>query len=161
MNTLILMRHAKSSWKQGLVDRDRPLNGRGRMAARHLGAWLRDTGITPDQALVSDAERTQETFQRLGTGLEPELHASLYLAAPEQMLEVLRGATGACVLMIGHNPGIADLAERLVKLPPEHDGFLRYPTGATLVVSFDVEGWAGIQPGMGQVREFVVPRELS
>ncbi|MEI4231721.1 SixA phosphatase family protein [Roseovarius sp. D22-M7] len=162
MRNLILMRHAKSSWaKPGLGDHDRPLNGRGRRAATALGHWLRAQGLAPDQILCSPSSRTQETCERLGLSLAPELHARLYLAEPAEMLGVLRQARGNRVLMIGHNPGICDFAHALVATPPAHDRFADYPTGATLVARFDIDDWSYLAPGSGTVQDFVTPHDLG
>ena len=65
MKTLVLMRHAKSSWSGDLSDFDRPLNSRGIRSARALGNWLRSNDLLPDFALVSAAKRTVETFDKL------------------------------------------------------------------------------------------------
>ena len=166
--TLILTRHGKSSWADPETeDFDRPLNDRGRTAATRLGRWLAKRDLVPDEVLVSGARRTVETW----AGMAPEMDSTpgmrtergLYLAAPDAMLEVLRGATGARVLMIGHNPGIARFAQALAAAPARHDRFADYPTGATTVIGFDDtgDGWAGIGWGDGRVRDFVVPRELG
>ncbi|QBF30146.1 histidine phosphatase family protein [Thalassococcus sp. S3] len=159
--TLILMRHAKSSWKDAdLPDRDRPLNKRGRKSASALGRWMRTQGIQPGEVLCSRAQRTEETCMRLEIGLMPRLLEELYHASPEQMLRMLKTADGEAVLMVGHNPGIAGFANALVSAWPDHERFLDYPTGATTVMEFDIESWSDIQPGTGRVRSFVVPREL-
>lgn len=160
--TLILMRHAKSDWADPrLDDHDRPLNARGRRAAVALGRWLERGGLKPDEALVSTALRTADTFARLGLNLAPCLEPALYLAEAEGMLAILRRATGRRVLLVAHNPGIADLAAALVDPPPDHPRFADYPTGATLVLRFDTGRWDEIAPGTGQVRDFVVPRDLT
>ena len=77
------------------------------------------------------------------------------------MLDVLRKARGRCVLMIGHNPGIADFAQKLVATRPAHDRFGDYPTGATLVASFDAPDWAAVTWKTGQTIDFAIPRELT
>jgi len=162
MKELILMRHAKSDWGSRLLrDHARPLNKRGRRSATALGEWLRAQDLIPDQILCSSATRTQETCTRLKLPLAPGLHDALYLAEAPQMLGVLRGATGARVLMLGHNPGIAEFAARLVATPPAHERFDDYPTGATLVVRFEIGDWANLTPGTGRVQHFVIPRELT
>jgi phosphohistidine phosphatase len=163
---LILTRHAKSSWDDPtLADRDRPLNGRGRRAAAALGAWLASRGYVPDEVLCSDTARTRETWELLARALpgapEPTLKPALYNAGAEVMLAVLRHARGDTVLMLGHNPGIAEFAARIVARPPLHEAFTRYPTGATLVASFEAEAWSDIGFGQGATRDFVVPRELT
>lgn len=86
---------------------------------------------------------------------------ALYHAGPAQMLEVLRGASGNCVLLIGHNPGIAGFAEKLATAPPHHDRFADYPTGATTVMTFELGGWGNAQFGTGSITDFVIPRELA
>ncbi len=163
---LILTRHAKSAWDNPFhTDHERPLNARGREAAPRIGRWLAARGYLPQQALVSDAARTRETWALLSAEL-PELPpgrfvSALYHASPEVMLKTLHTAEAGAVIMIGHNPGIAALAERLVAKPPAHDGFLRYPTCATLVADFDAPDWSSIREGRGVVRDFTVPRELE
>ena len=63
-------------------------------------------------------------------------------------------------MMIGHNPGIAEFAARLVAHPPSNPEFARYPTGATLVVDFDAADWGAVTFGQGVVVDFTVPREI-
>lgn len=157
---LILMRHAKSDWSLSGDDHARPLNPRGRRSAQALGDWLRDKGYLPDEVLCSTAARTRQTLDLLGLDTETRFEPMLYHASAETMLDVLHGASGATVLMVGHNPGIADLAMRLVATPPEHTRFTDYPTGATLVAEWDGTDWAALQVETGQAAEFIVPREL-
>ncbi|MCB1342695.1 MAG: histidine phosphatase family protein [Pseudooceanicola sp.] len=161
MKTLILMRHAKSDWSTGEEsDHARPLNRRGRASALALGNWLRGKGWLPDQVLCSTARRTRETLAGLGLEVEADYRDALYHAEVEALLEAVRGATGGTVLIIGHNPGIGELAERLVAEAPEHREFYNYPTGATLVVRFGVDGWPEVGERTGEAVDFVVPREL-
>ncbi len=157
--TLILMRHAKSSWDSpGQRDHARPLNARGRRSAKAMGDWLREVGQVPDQILCSSAARTRETCALLGFDVAADFMDALYHAEPDAMLQALRGATGERVLMIGHNPGIAELAQDLVTAPPAHPRFFDYPTCATLIVTFDAQGWSGVT--RGTVQDFMVPRDL-
>lgn len=159
--TLILMRHAKSSWSDpDTPDHDRPLNKRGRRSAAALGDWLREHGLTPDQVLCSSALRAKQTCDGLGLGLPAPLAPGLYHADPTAMRAALRSATGQCVLMIGHNPGIGDFAQRLVAQAPAHDRFHDYPTGATLVADFAIAQWDSLDFGQGVARAFVIPRSL-
>jgi len=162
---LILTRHAKSSWDDpAMPDHERPLNARGRGAAADLGGWLASRGYIPDEVLCSDSVRTRETWERMAPTLAASptlvLKPALFHASAEVMLAVLRHGKGDTVLMIGHNPGIADFASRLVAHPPAHPHFQRYPTAATLVASFEVDDWAQVGFGMGAVRDFIVPREI-
>lgn len=159
---LILTRHAKSSWAEpGLADIDRPLNTRGKHAASELGHWLATRGYLPDEVLCSPARRTRETWQGAAPALtdapEPQMIARLYHASPETMLAALRTARGTCVMMLGHNPGIAAFAASLPTRPPLDPDFLRYPTAATLVVDFEIADWTTLAPGLGSTRDFFRP----
>lgn len=162
---LILTRHAKSSWDDPLTpDHDRPLNERGRAAAADLGDWLASRGYVPDEVLCSDALRTRKTWAGIATALPGtavlELKPALYHAGPDVMMAVLRHAKAETVMMIGHNPGIAEFAQRLVARAPLNPEFARYPTGATLVADFAIESWADADWHHATALDFVVPREL-
>ncbi|MDN3713316.1 histidine phosphatase family protein [Paracoccus cavernae] len=158
---LILTRHAKSSWDDpAQEDHDRPLNDRGRRSARELGDWLASRGYEPEEVLCSTAMRTRETWDTVFAApleVRPNVRheRGLYHASPEQMLGVLRTASAPTVMLVGHNPGIAELAEMLparAMLDPE---FRRYPTAATLVIDFQIGSWADVQPKTGGVLDFV------
>jgi phosphohistidine phosphatase len=166
MKRLILTRHAKSSWDDPLMaDHDRPLNDRGKAAAADLGQWLATRGYVPDEVLCSDSLRTRKTWSGLAPALPGtpilELKPALYHAGPDVMLAVLRHARGDTVMMIGHNPGIAEFAARIVAQSPMTPEFARYPTGATLVVDFAVANWADVGWGTGSTLDFIVPREIA
>ncbi len=160
--TLILTRHAKSSWNSlALGDHARPLNKRGRSSAPAIAAWLRENGWLPDEVLSSDATRTRETWDRMGLqAAKVRFDRGLYLADPARMLTELTGATGQTVLMLGHNPGIAAFANRIVRQPPDHARFSDYPTCATTVIRVEIEDWPEITWHSGDVQGFVIPREL-
>jgi phosphohistidine phosphatase len=169
---LWLMRHAKSDWDDPtLADHARPLSRRGRRAAARLGGWLVAEGAHPDEVIASDARRTRETWARVAAAARPlgtaalRLEPRLYLAPPETMAEVLGGAAGQVVLLIGHNPGIGALAARLVLAPPEGgeaaEVFARYPTGATAHIEFDAPNWAEAVRGRGRLVDFIWPRALG
>lgn len=159
---LVLMRHAKSSWDDlSLDDHARPLNARGRKAARAIGSWLTSLDIAPDMILCSDAVRTQETHQRLKVDGPVHMRPDLYLASLDRILTVLQGAEGDTVMLIGHNPGIGEFANRLVMSPPPHGRFVDYPTGATLVADLPIDDWRAAHFGTGRVVNFLTPRELT
>ncbi|SFL37658.1 SixA phosphatase family protein [Shimia haliotis] len=159
---LILMRHAKSSWDDPLQsDHARPLNKRGRASASVMGKWLAENGYLPDELLCSTAERTRETYARLGlVAPETTFSDALYHASADIMLRVLQGARGKTVLMLGHNPGIGHCAELMARQAPDHPRFLDYPTCATTVFTFDTASWADVSFGQGDVLAFGLPREL-
>ncbi len=164
MKRLILMRHAKSDWAHGLADEDRPLNARGRRAAPVMAGWLATQGPgqdwLPDEVLCSTAARTRETLSLLNVDAPARFVPELYLASPVDLRKALRGAKGQRVLMLGHNPGLAQWAEALIKAPPDHPKFAQYPTCATLVVDFAIQDWTDLQDGQGDVAGFAVPRDL-
>ncbi|MWD26564.1 histidine phosphatase family protein [Aquicoccus sp. SCR17] len=158
--TLILMRHAKSSWNKAGPDHDRPLNDRGRRSAAALGEWLHRKHYLPDEALVSSAARTMETWQRLDLDTVLRVEPQLYHADAELMLRVLRKADGKTVLVLGHNPGIADFAHLLLARPPEHPRFDAFPTCATLVCRLPAT-WSDAAFGCAEPLDFTVPRDLG
>jgi len=166
------MRHAKSSWDDaGLPDRDRPLSDRGRRAAAAMRGAMRDLGLAPDVVLVSPAARTLATLAALEPWDETPLTEAmevLYLASPEQLLAVLHGVaeTARSVLLVGHNPGMHELATTLVgpaamTLANEMTRRLaaRYPTGT--LSEFAIAGpWSGLGEGGGRLLRFLMPRDL-
>ncbi|MBD3666033.1 SixA phosphatase family protein [Sulfitobacter aestuariivivens] len=163
MKTLILMRHAKSDWSSGAAsDHDRPLNARGQQASAALGDWLRREKILPDQVLCSSAKRTGETLLGLDLpdGIDTRFTRDLYLATHNDILHVMRQATGQVVLMLGHNPGISITASEVLAQRPDHPKFDQYPTGATLVADFEIDDWRDADWGQATARRFVVPRDL-
>ena len=114
------MRHA-AALPHATSDADRPLTTRGRTVAAEAGAFLASIGVVPDHVLVSPALRCTETWDQVAAGLQApadlvvSVEEGIYAAAPESLLEVLRGAPASArtVLMIGHNPSIAYLASVL------------------------------------------------
>jgi phosphohistidine phosphatase len=173
MRQLLLLRHAKSSWDDAqMPDRDRPLNMRGRRAAIALRQAMRDLGLAPDVVLVSTARRTMETLE----ALEPwddmplvEPMDSLYLANPMQLFAALHGVaeTVRSVLLIGHNPGLHDLAVSLAGPAQMQGGGANerglaegFPTGA--LAEFTVAGsWWDLREGGGRLIRFLTPRMLE
>jgi len=159
------MRHAKSSWgNPGLADHDRPLNERGLQSAKVLGSWLRENEYLPDEALVSSARRTQETFNTLGLEVESTVKRELFHSSSDELLEAISNASGETLLVVAHNPGIGDLALRLARMlreHPDHHRFGDYPTGATFVVEYEASSWAEIDFSDGKIVDFIIPRELT
>lgn len=160
---LILTRHAKSSWDDPLMaDADRPLNARGRAAAHELGDFLASRGLEPEEVLCSPATRTRETWEGVASAVietRPEVRFidSLYQATPETLLTVLKTATAPCVMLIAHNPGIADFAASLPSRPNYDPDFRKYPTCATLIVDFQIDDWSQVAPGQGSMLDFFLP----
>ena len=145
MVTLYVLRHAKSSWDDpALADDDRPLSARGRKNSAALADHVRREGISPEIVLCSAALRTRETLAALLPALEGDteirIESRLYGASTEELLTRLREvpAPTRSVLLVGHNPGLESLVERLAgDVAPE-----RLPTGALVVLESD-EDWHG------------------
>jgi len=168
---LILLRHAKSAWDNSSVgDFERPLSNRGRKAAPLVGAYLARKGMVPELVLSSSATRAVETLDLVSAGWQtkPAVRKlkSLYLAMPREMLRRLQavGREADCVMLIGHNPGIADLANWLCS---QGNAELRaklsrkFPTGAVAVLEFDVEDWGDVDAETGRLVDFSTPKQIE
>lgn len=116
---LVLLRHAKSAWPDGVPDAARPLNDRGRRDAPAAGRWLREQVGVLDAVVCSPAQRTRETWALVAAELsgppEAVVDDRIYAAEPEELLDVVRDLPDAAgtALLIGHNPGVVELVELL------------------------------------------------
>lgn len=168
---LILLRHAKSAWDNpSLADLDRPLSSRGRKAAPLVGAYLARRRMVPGLVLASSAKRAVETLELVCAGwqVKPTVRKlkSLYLATPREMLRRVQavGREPDCVMLIGHNPGIADLASWLCSHgKAEHRANLgrKFPTGAVAVIDFDVNDWADVDAQTGHLIDLATPKQIE
>jgi phosphohistidine phosphatase len=168
MKRLVLLRHAKAVRHAPGGDRNRGLEPSGRVAAERVGAWIRDVAGRPDLVLVSDAQRTRETFAAAAKALgsfSPRYEARLYEATAEDILELLRETRPDVdlLLVIGHNPGLAELAVRLA-LKGERTALLRmrrkFPTAAAALISLEGE-WSDLTMSDGVLLDFVTPGSLD
>lgn len=146
MKTLLLLRHAKSSWAdERLSDFDRPLNDRGRQDAPRMGRLLRQQDLVPDLIIASPAKRAAATAKRAAeaAGYEGEIrHADdLYLAEPEVYLTLARGVDDRInsLMLVGHNPGI----EECVGLLAGHDELM--PTAGLACFRLPIDRWADLR----------------
>lgn len=167
---LILFRHAKSDWPAGVDDHDRPLSGRGREAAPVIGVYLENDGLVPDLVLVSTARRAQETWARACRAIKRPPPAqnigAVYEAAAETLLGLVRktGPDVRTLMIVGHNPGLEDLAKRLMKDAGGEAGARlreKFPTAAVAVLSFDAGDWNDVAAGSGSLDRFVTPKSIS
>jgi phosphohistidine phosphatase len=172
MRQLLLLRHAKSCPGDPLLaDLARKLSARGRQDASRMRQAMRELGLTPDIVLVSTAARTIETLEKLHPWDEtPLIEAleSLYLAPAARMLSILRDTpkTARSVLVIGHNPGLHQLALLLAgpqaatdENSPARRLVEGYPTAA--LAEFAIAGpWHSLDAGGGKLLRFLTPREL-
>lgn len=171
MKTLYLLRHLKSSWDDpALADHDRPLAKRGRGAARRLAAYLRTAEARPDLVVCSTATRARETFIRvaegLGSGPLVEYRRDLYLAEADDMVGLLKRLDDnvGSVMLIGHNPGLEQLAALLAAAgdsAARQRMATKYPTGGLAVIELAIRRWRELKPGCGRLEEFVTPALLA
>ena len=165
----MLLRHAKSAHPSGGSDIDRPLAPGGRERRPRIGAYLRDGGLVPGLALVSSARRTRETWDLVRPALgdvATRLDPRIYEAPADRLLAVVREVEPdvRALLMIGHNPGFAELAGWLVGDGDRH-AFARlsrkYPTSGLAVIEFSVDAWARVDGRGGRLARFVTPKTLG
>jgi len=168
MKRLYLLRHAKSSWKDtSLADYDRPLAGRGRRAAKAIAGHLREQGIEPELVLCSTARRARETLERIEPARATSavrLEDDLYAASAGALLERLRSVpdTVESVMLIGHNPGLQQLALDLARPSPTvRELATKYPTAALATLTFPVSSWRELDRDTAELVALVRPRELG
>jgi phosphohistidine phosphatase len=153
MKTLILLRHAKSSWNSDAGnDHDRPLAGRGRRDAPEMGRRLRQRGIAVDRVLVSSAKRAQETARLVAAELDIaalDVNPELYLASAGDMLARVQQQASSVKssMLVAHNPGITDLANILcpaVSLP-------NLATAGVVVLEYAIDDWQTLSAQAGRL----------
>ena len=162
MKTLLLLRHAKSSWDiPSQADFDRPLNGRGLRAAPLVGKFIRGEKIAPDLLLSSPAQRARQTVAlvREAARLDAPLRFDerIYEASTATLVEVVSQIeeSASVALLVGHNPGFEGL---LSFLTGEDE---RMPTAALAEISLDVEKWSKVHEGCGSLERLIKPRQLG
>ena len=150
------MRHTHAEWASGQDDHARALSARGQDEARRLGSWLKKSGHVPGHALVSDAKRTRQSFAALALTCGADEMAELYLAECTSLRAAIHAQSQSDnLLLVAHNPGIAEVASNLVKTPPDHPAFYTYPPGATLVITYEPQG------GAAQLVDFTTPADFT
>jgi len=159
---LVLLRHAKSDWPEDVADHDRPLAGRGRRDAPLAGRWLARQGHVPDAVICSTARRARETWDLAsGTlGAEPAVRYEprVYQATVLGLLMLVREipAEQSVVAIVGHNPGIAELAVGLAAPPQPPASF---PTAAIAVLGL-TGAWSDAGPGEAELLAFATPADM-
>jgi len=164
MKKLYLARHAKSSWKHpDMDDFDRSLNRRGMRDAPAMGKWLAQRSIRPDALVSSPARRAMQTADALADGMGIPANGiredqRIYAASTATLIAVIHGWDDAWegVMMVGHNPGIADVAAALTGEPVGH-----VPTCAVMDIALDVRCWADVLPESGILIAKSMPKEIK
>ncbi|MBW0015904.1 histidine phosphatase family protein [Mycobacterium sp.] len=161
--TLLLMRHAKSDYPEGVPDHDRPLAPRGNREAALAGDWLRAHAPTVDAVLCSTATRARETLGRTGIDAPVRYSERLYGATPGTMIDEINTTSHdiGTLLVVGHEPTTSSLA--LILASDDTDPALverislKFPTSAIAVLTVPC-GWEGLEPGRAALTGFEVPR---
>ena len=170
MRRLMLLRHAKTERPEGgQRDRDRKLTKRGRADAPAIGAYMARHGLVPEVALVSPAKRAQETWELVAeTFAKPPplvTEDRIYNASTETLIEVVGETHGAHgVLVIGHNPGLHDVAVRL-SVTGDVEARERLaeglPTAGLVVIDLAFDDWARQPRHAGRLAHFVTPKSIA
>jgi phosphohistidine phosphatase len=163
MKNLLILRHAKSSWKKAdLADQDRPLSKRGKRDAARMGQLLHRQGLKPRLAISSTAKRARTTLERLieaaDLTCEARLEPELYMAGPREIIGLLRQLPDryARVMVVGHNPGLEDLVQQLT------GEAVTLPTAALVLIDCRCRHWRDL--GCGERSALVqawTPKDLS
>ncbi len=169
MQRLILMRHAKTEpWSEGIDDHARALLPVGHDAAIAMANALKAEGWAPNLALVSTARRTRETWTHLKQAFaesEMNLEEDLYLAGERGIADIIADNDDAkTLIIIGHNPGLHDLALSILREAGsvDHQAAIRIaaklPTGAAVLFEADTDG--PFVPARFKLRNFIKPKDL-
>ncbi|MFJ3307770.1 SixA phosphatase family protein [Streptomyces sp. NPDC086549] len=164
---LVVLRHAKSAWPEGVPDHQRPLAPRGRRDAPAAGVALAEADCLPDLALCSTAVRARQTWElasaQWGTPPPVRHDRRLYAAGPEDLLAVVREVPPEVetLLLVGHNPGLEQLVLEIAgdSLDDALDEVrTKFPTSAIAVLAWHGTGWEALGPGTALLTSVTVPR---
>jgi len=171
MRRLLLFRHAKAERSHpGMEDRARVLEGRGRKDAAKIGAYMASHGLIPDLVMTSPSARTLETWKFAATAFRTPLKISevgrLYDATASTILGVVRAAGPAThtLLIVGHNPGLHELATLLVAsgdIEARERLREKLPTSGLAIIDFPLDEWGKLHPECGRLERFVTPKSLA
>ena len=167
MLTLYIVRHAKAFQNRpGVEDLERPLDTVGHAEASEIARYIQRTGLAPEVILGSSARRVRETLSLFLPYLEGDLtiylESALYLASAEQLVTRLNhlDVRALRVMMIAHNPGIAQLATMLA-YDGEREDLERlnssFPTATLAELNFDLKKWSHVKKGTGHLVRLIVP----
>ncbi len=166
----MLLRHAKTERAEpGQRDRDRKLVKRGRSDAETIAGYMAHHDLIPDLALVSTARRTQQTWELIASGFRkapPHVDEErIYNASTGALMRLIGETRGAhSLLIIGHNPGLHDVALCLVAagdIAMRERLADRLPTSGLVVIDFAVDTWTKLPPQSGRLEHFATPRLLE
>ncbi|OMC00765.1 hypothetical protein A5733_03430 [Mycobacterium sp. NS-7484] len=164
--TLLLMRHAKSDYPDGVADHDRPLAARGIREAALAGDWIRANVAAVDAVLCSTATRTRQTLARTGIDAPVQYAERIYDARPGTVIDEINGVSSrfgsepSTVLVIGHEPAMSAVALGLSdgsNIAAAESISLKFPTSAIVVLHVDGP-WDTLALGGARLARFHIPR---
>ena len=163
MKTLVLIRHAKSSWdSKAETDFDRPLSDRGRKDAPRIAAFLAGKDLEPNQIVTSPAARALTTARMIAEGIglgEDRIleDRRIYLADLHHLQSIMRefSEDWECVYVVGHNPTFTEAANALAA-----DDIDNLPTCGVYAVRLRIDQWVKLRNGVGERLFFQRPKEL-
>lgn len=164
LRELILLRHAKSDWKEETEsDIDRPISPKGKKQARKVASWLHQNQLAPDLILISPAKRAQQTYRRICKECPTEAQTleKLYLAELDSLKSILAETPKEIkrLMIIGHNPGLEQLARFLTTHADDAEIQL-FPT-ASLAHFVLPEDWSHLEAGDGKLQQFIRPKDIA
>ena len=162
MKLLLLVRHAKSSWKDpGLPDRDRPLNKRGQKDAPRMGKRLAEDYPELELVVSSPAERAMSTAKAIAKAIDyPKsrirVEERLYQASPDEFIHVIRELDddASQVVAVGHNPTLTEVATMLSRHP-----FDNVPACGIVALGFETDTWQDVGHTVGRLLAFDYPKK--
>jgi len=171
MRRLLLFRHAKAERSEpGMEDRSRKLIERGRKDAARIGAYMASHALVPDRALISPSARTQETWKFAGAAIRSAPAGTpverLYDATPHAILAAIKEAPASAhtLLVVGHNPGLHELALMLVAsgdIEVREQLREKLPTAGLVIIDFAFDEWSKLHPRSGRLERFITPKLLD
>jgi phosphohistidine phosphatase len=162
VKTLLMLRHAKSSWDDmSIRDFDRPLAARGQRDAPRIGKALEARGPLPDLIVSSPAARAKETIESVirsaRLSVSPRFDDSIYGASSAELIGIIRRLPdeSSCAMLVGHNPGFEDTVSRLTG---ERQSM---PTAALACLEFQIERWEDVEDEQGKLLWLLTPKQLG
>jgi phosphohistidine phosphatase len=170
MRRLMLLRHAKSAWPDGIDDLERPLAERGRDACSLMGRYMADEALVADLAVVSTARRARESWELMRPAFARDIveqdEPRIYEASAGTILDVVRetGPDVHTLLLVGHNPGLHELALKLIRKgsPSDLSRLQRKcPTAGLVVIDLKIRRWSEASETLGQLERFQTPKSVG
>lgn len=166
----MLLRHGKSDWPTGIDDHERPLAKRGQRDSASMGRHMVAQGLLPDLAIISTARRTQETWDlarpAFVTTIAQQNEDRIYESSVGAILDVIHEVDEKIrhLLLVGHNPGLQDLALKLIGKARKSDLARlqqKFPTAGLVVIDLDIHHWSQASIPGGRLERFDTPKSIA